>query len=68
MAIKPLSDADVGAPADIPAATAGDGVEDDKIREHAYLIWIDEGRPDGRELDHWLRAKWELDRDPNRES
>jgi hypothetical protein len=48
-----------GAPADIPTTAGSDG-QDDRIRERAYLIWVDEGRPNGREVDHWLRAKWEL--------
>jgi len=26
------------------------------IRETAYFIWEQEGRPDGRAHDHWLRA------------
>jgi Protein of unknown function (DUF2934) len=26
------------------------------IRETAYYIWEREGRPDGRDQDHWLRA------------
>jgi hypothetical protein len=54
-----------GAPADIPAAAESDGHKDDQIRERAYLIWVDEGRPNGREVDHWLRAKRELEREPN---
>ncbi|MBS0123928.1 DUF2934 domain-containing protein [Thetidibacter halocola] len=28
-----------------------------RIAETAYLIWLDEGRPEGRDLDHWLRAQ-----------
>src|ERR1700729_3453920 len=56
-----------GVPADIPAAVAGsDGHKDDHTRERAYLVWVDEGRPQGRELDHWLRAKWELEHEPGR--
>lgn len=27
-----------------------------RVREKAYQMWVDEGRPDGRELDHWERA------------
>jgi hypothetical protein len=54
-----------GVPADIPAASGSDGHTDDQTRERAYLIWVDEGRPQGRELDHWLRAKWELGRESN---
>ncbi len=38
--------------------------EDHRIRQRAYEIWIEEGRPDGRDVEHWLRAKWELEREP----
>lgn len=34
--------------------------DDDRIRERAYGIWIEEGRPDGRDLAHWQRAWHEL--------
>ena len=30
------------------------------IRDRAYAIWEREGRPSGRERDHWLQAAWEL--------
>lgn len=30
---------------------------EDKRRERAYRIWEDEGRPEGRHLDHWQRAE-----------
>jgi hypothetical protein len=33
--------------------------KDDKqqaIREAAYFLWENEGRPEGKELEHWLRA------------
>ena len=32
------------------------------IREAAYRLWEDEGRPEGRALDHWLRASSRPDR------
>jgi hypothetical protein len=66
MAIEPPSEADAGVAGDIPVAAGSDGVKDDQVREPAYLIWVDDGRPHGRELDHWLRAKWELEREPDR--
>jgi hypothetical protein len=31
-----------------------------EIAERAYRIWEGEGRPCGRDLDHWLRAEAEL--------
>jgi len=30
------------------------------IRHRAYAIWEEEGRPDGREWDHWERALREI--------
>jgi hypothetical protein len=30
---------------------------EEKIRERAYAIWEQEGRPDGKHLEHWSRAK-----------
>jgi hypothetical protein len=65
MASGPPSGADMHGPGDIPGATGNDRGKDDQTRERAYLLWVDEGRPHGRELDHWLRAKWELEREPN---
>jgi Protein of unknown function (DUF2934) len=35
-------------------------VDEDRIRERAYGIWIAEGRSDGREHAHWERARQEL--------
>jgi hypothetical protein len=29
------------------------------IRERAYTIWEQEGRPNGKDLDNWLRAEAE---------
>lgn len=56
--------ADAAAPENIPATGAGgEAPKDDQIKERAYLIWINEGRPHGRELDHWLHAKWELEQE-----
>jgi hypothetical protein len=31
-----------------------------RIRERAHSIWIEEGRPHGRDLVHWRRAHHEL--------
>jgi hypothetical protein len=30
------------------------------VRERAYAIWEEEGRPDGRDLDHGRRAEQEI--------
>ena len=66
MAAEPMSGADASPPGDIPGATGNEDVKDDQIRDRAYLIWVDEGMPHGREVDHWLRAKWELRASPAR--
>jgi Protein of unknown function (DUF2934) len=34
-----------------------------RIRERAYGIWIEEGRPQGHDLAHWQRARQELQRE-----
>ena len=35
-------------------------ISEDSIRERAYKIWEREGRPHGREYDHWVQARVEL--------
>jgi hypothetical protein len=64
MASEPPSEADPGVPTEIPVGAAGKEVDEDRVRERAYLIWVDEGGPQGRELDHWLQAKWEIEGEP----
>ena len=46
-----------------PAIEAALRVDDDLIRQRAYVIWIAEGRPHGRDLAHWQRAHQELQRE-----
>ena len=29
----------------------------DRLRQTAYLLWEQDGRPEGRAFDYWLRAK-----------
>jgi len=31
-----------------------------KIEERAYALWESEGRPSGRDVDHWHRARCEI--------
>ena len=31
-----------------------------EIEQRAYEIWEREGRPDGRHVEHWMQAQWEL--------
>jgi hypothetical protein len=42
--------------------TAGRNPVDDAIRLRAYEIWESEGRPEGRQHEHWSRAEGELGR------
>jgi hypothetical protein len=35
------------------------------IRERAYTIWQGEGRPEGRAMQHWVRAEAEIDQESN---
>jgi hypothetical protein len=30
---------------------------DHRIKERAYQLWVQEGRPHGRDLEHWLQAE-----------
>jgi Protein of unknown function (DUF2934) len=36
-------------------------IPEETIRLRSYLIWQQAGYPDGRALEHWLRAKAELE-------
>jgi len=36
---------------------------EEEIRARAYQIWEEEGRPTGRDVEHWIRAVLELARD-----
>ena len=50
-----------------PSATAAphemDQISEDRTRERAYLIWLEEGQPDGEDQEHWTRARNEIERD-----
>jgi Protein of unknown function (DUF2934) len=45
---------------DKPAIQLAERPDEHRIRERAYGIWIEEGRPHGHELAHWQRASQEL--------
>jgi hypothetical protein len=40
-----------------------DMIEDrsERIRQRAYVIWQREGRPEGREQEHWRQAEAEIE-------
>jgi hypothetical protein len=35
-------------------------MDEQEIREEAFLIWIEEGEPEGKDKEHWEKAKAEL--------
>ncbi len=35
-------------------------LDDERVAGRAYQLWENDGRPEGQELDHWLRAEQEL--------
>lgn len=37
---------------------------EERIRRRAYDLWEKEGRPDGRDREHWLQAEAEVDEAP----
>ena len=39
------------------SAHSSHGPTEIEIQHAAYLLWIEEGRPEGRDLDHWLAAQ-----------
>jgi hypothetical protein len=36
-------------------------ITEDQIRERAHRIWMEEGSPHGRDVEHWEMAKRELE-------
>jgi hypothetical protein len=46
----------------VAAISSAEGQVDGEqaVRERAYAIWEEEGRPEGCHLDHWLRAEAEI--------
>jgi hypothetical protein len=38
----------------------GDTELEQRIRERAHQIWEDQGRPEGRDQEHWSRAEQEI--------
>ncbi|UYN98187.1 MAG: DUF2934 domain-containing protein [Devosia sp.] len=35
-------------------------IEDSKIRDRAYQLWVEAGQPEGREQEFWYEAEREL--------
>jgi len=43
------------------------GSGDERVRARAYELWEKDGRPEGREMDYWLKAEEELNATPRQE-
>ncbi|WP_207747543.1 DUF2934 domain-containing protein [Pelagibacterium limicola] len=35
-------------------------IDQENVRQRAYALWEQQGKPEGRELDHWKQAEREL--------
>lgn len=42
------------------AADRTDDLLQEAIRRRAYRLWEEEGRPEGHQLEHWVRAEREM--------
>ena len=51
---------------EIPHTNAPQSVSHESIARRAYEIWQSEGCPNGRDMEHWLRALSELKTQSNR--
>jgi hypothetical protein len=40
-----------------------DAAPADLIRQRAYELWVQDGRPEGRDVEYWLRAESALSQD-----
>jgi Protein of unknown function (DUF2934) len=46
-----------------PVAETQEMITEEAIRVRSYIIWQREGRPQGKDIDHWLSAIEELARE-----
>ena len=44
----------------IPTSGRESGSLEDRIRERAYFLWLERGRPPGEDRAHWLAAEQQL--------
>jgi hypothetical protein len=42
------------------AQTASPATREQRIKERAFQIWVDEGRPEGRHGEHWRMAEAQI--------
>jgi hypothetical protein len=64
--VKPRRSKRVSATSDVALSEAMVCEVEDLIRQRAYFLWEDEGRPQGRETDHWHRARTEVQKELQR--
>lgn len=39
---------------------------EERIRERAHQIWIEQGKPEGKHREHWERAREEIETDADK--
>jgi hypothetical protein len=44
----------------VEETTSARTVTADEVARRAYELYLEEGRPEGRQMEHWLRAEAEL--------
>ena len=64
--MSPLAAAKRPPPPERPTSAEPETTTDrnDRIRDIAYFLWLEEGRPEGAAERHWLAAETLLDFDP----
>lgn len=48
--------------------TRSSPITEERIRERAYLLWLEEGQPEGKHAEHWERARELLALEPVEEA
>jgi hypothetical protein len=43
-------------PQELRAGLSEEGGFEGRVRERAYFLWLEEGSPEGRALEHWMLA------------
>jgi hypothetical protein len=58
--VRPKARKSADAPSPMTASASAPTPSEDLIATRAYQLWLAEGCPDGRALEHWARAQHEL--------
>jgi hypothetical protein len=58
--VRPKASKSANAPSPMTVASATPAPSEDLVATRAYQLWLAEGCPDGRALEHWVQAQHEL--------